>query len=87
VPEGAYKMLPIREMRLNDNFLGKIISNAKYKGLQSEELGNKHKYLHFRPVQNQEKKDLIDREEAVFDFNFLDAMDEDKLKGRHYNYG
>ena len=58
VPVGGYKMMPINELRRNDLF----------EGLNSEDLDKKEKYVHFRPVENQEKKDKI-----------LEKIDHDEL--------
>lgn len=71
VPMGGFKMLPIKEMRRNDIF----------EGLPSEEIDQLGKYFHFRAPQNQNKKDLIAMGKAVFDFGFLDSIEEDKIKG------
>ena len=49
VPIGGYKMLPIGELRRNDLF----------EGLSSQDLDKSEKYVHLRPVENQEKKDKI----------------------------
>jgi hypothetical protein len=70
VPVGGYKMLPISELRRNDLF----------EGLNSEDLIKKEKYVHFRPVENQEKKDKIAMGKAVFDFEFLDNILDDPIK-------
>ena len=70
VPVGAYKMLPINEMRRNDLF----------EGISSEDLDKKEKYVHFRPVENNEKKDKIAMGKAVFDFDFLDSIADDPIK-------
>ena len=70
VSVGAYKMLPISEIRRNDLF----------EGLSSDDLDKKEKYLHLRPVENQEKKDKIDMGKAVLDFDFLDSIVEDPIK-------
>jgi radial spoke head protein 9 len=69
-PVGAYKMLPINEMRRNDLF----------EGISSEDLDKKEKYVHFRPVENNEKKDKIAMGKAVFDFDFLDSISDDPIK-------
>ena len=69
-PVGAYKMLPINEMRRNDLF----------EGISSEDLDKKEKYVHFRPVENNEKKDKIAMGKAVFDFDFLDSIADDPIK-------
>jgi radial spoke head protein 9 len=70
VPIGAYKMLPINELRRNDLF----------EGLSSEDLDKKEKYVHFRPVESNERKDKIAMGKAVFDFNFLDSITDDPIK-------
>ena len=71
IPEGAFKMLPIHEMRRNDNF----------QGLKNNEIGFLSKYMHFRDVMTQEKKEFIQRDDAIFSFNFLDQIDKDTIKG------
>ena len=70
VPVGGFKMMPINELRRNDLF----------EGLNSEDLDKKEKYVHFRPVENQEKKDKIAMGKAVFDFEFLDNILDDPIK-------
>ena len=70
VPVGAYKMLPINEIRRNDLF----------EGISSEDLDKKEKYVHFRPVESNEKKDKIAMGKAVFDFDFLDSIIDDPIK-------
>lgn len=71
VPLGGFKMLPITELRRNDLF----------EGLNSEELDKMEKYVHFRPVENQAKKDKIAMGKAIFDFDFLDSISDDPIKG------
>ena len=71
VPLGAFKMLPINEIRRNDLF----------EGLSSDELGKIENYFHFRKIESQNKKDMIDMGKAVFDFSFLDSLSDDNLKG------
>jgi radial spoke head protein 9 len=71
IPEGSFKMLPINEMRRNDNF----------SGLDSEDFNRLSKYMHFRPPRNEDKLDLIKMGESVFNFNFLDSLDQDPIKG------
>ena len=70
VPVGGFKMLPINELRRNDLF----------EGLSSQDLDKKEKYVHLRPVENQEKKDKIAMGKAVFDFEFLDSIADDPIK-------
>ena len=71
VPIGGYKMLPINELRKNDLF----------EGLNSEDLDKLEKYAHLRPVEDQKKKDMIAMGKAVFDFCFLDTINDDPIKG------
>ena len=70
VPVGAFKMLPINELRRNDLF----------EGLKCDELAKKEKYVHLRPVENKAKKDKIAMGKAVFDFEFLDSIADDPVK-------
>ena len=70
VPVGGFKMMPINELRRNDLF----------EGINSEDLEKKEKYVHFRPVENQEKKDKIAMGKAVLDFEFLDSIADDPIK-------
>ena len=70
VPVGGFKMMPINELRRNDLF----------EGINSEDLEKKEKYVHFRPVENQEKKDKIAMGKAVIDFEFLDSIADDPIK-------
>ena len=71
VPLGGFKMLPINEIRRNDLF----------EGLPSDELDKIENYFHFRKIESQNKKDMIDMGKAVFDFSFLDSLSDDNLKG------
>ena len=71
VPLGGFKMLPINEIRRNDLF----------EGLSSDELDKIENYFHFRKIESQNKKDMIDMGKAVFDFSFLDSLSDDNLKG------
>ena len=71
VPLGGFKMLPINEIRRNDLF----------EGLSSDELDKIENYFHFRKIESQNKRDMIDMGNAVFDFSFLDCLSDDNLKG------
>ena len=71
VPLGGFKMLPINEIRRNDLF----------EGLSSDELDKIENYFHFRKIESQNKRDMIDMGKAVFDFSFLDSLSDDNLKG------
>ena len=57
-------------MRRNDNFVG----------LNPDKLANLKSFMHFRRVQNNEKRDLIERDEALTSFNFLDDLSGDPIK-------
>ena len=70
VPLGGFKMLPINEIRRNDLF----------EGLSSDELDKIENYFHFRKIESQNKRDMIDMGKAVFDFSFLDCLCDDELK-------
>jgi hypothetical protein len=50
-------------------------------GLNSSDLSDLSKFLHFRQPQNKDKLDLIATGEAVFKFNFMDNLDQDRIKG------
>ncbi len=52
-------------------------------GLNSCDITKISKFLHFRPVQHKNKKDLIEMGEAIFNFNFLDSLDQDPIKGNN----
>jgi hypothetical protein len=56
----------------------------KRKGLNTEDLSNQSKFLHFRPVRNEDKKDLIRMGECIFNFNFLDSIDQDEIRSNFY---
>ena len=64
-------MLPSKELRRNDLF----------EGLNYDEIDKLEKYAHLRPVENQAKKDKIAMDRAVFDFDFLDTLNDDPIKG------
>ena len=70
VPVGGYKMLPITEIRRNDLF----------EGLNSDDIDKKEKYVHLRPVEDKRKKDKIAMGKAIFDFDFLDCINDDPIK-------
>ena len=70
VPVGGFKMIPIGEMRRNDVF----------DGLSVEDLDKLEKYAHFRKTRNEDKKDIIELGDAVFNFGFLDSIVDDPIK-------
>jgi radial spoke head protein 9 len=74
-PEGAYKMLPIHEIRKNTNF----------QGLNPKDLLNLDKYMHLRNVITQEKMELIEKDDVIFRFDFLDSISKDAVKSKLFN--
>ena len=71
VPIGSLKMTPIHEVRRNEGF----------KGLRGQAAFNLENYVHFRAVLSKEKRDLIDRDDGIFNHQFLDTLAQDPLKG------
>lgn len=71
VPLGSFKYLPIHEVRRNEGF----------KGLRGPAAFKLENYVHFRAVLSKEKRDLIDRDDGIFNPNFLDTLASDPLKG------
>jgi radial spoke head protein 9 len=71
VPVGALKLTPIHEVRRNEGF----------RGLRGPAAFALESYAHFRAVLSKEKRDLIDRDDGIFNNNFLDTLAQDPLKG------
>lgn len=71
VPVGAMKMTPLHEVRRNEGF----------KGLRGAAAWSLSSYAHFRVVLSKEKRDLVDRDEGIFNHQFLDVLSADPLKG------
>ena len=71
VPEGAFRLTPSHEVRRGGSF----------GGLKGGDLVDLGKYYHFRNVQTQEKKDKLEREDAVFMPDFLDSVADDSPHG------
>jgi radial spoke head protein 9 len=67
VPEGAFRITPAHELSRNRAFQGLNRSDVKVLG----------KYLHFRNVQTSEKRQQLDRDDAIFTYDFLDPADAD----------
>jgi radial spoke head protein 9 len=64
VPCAAYKK----------NTLGEVSPNEAFSGLPVDKLDDLNSYMHLRPVQQAEKKDLASREEDIFNHEFLDCV-------------
>lgn len=71
VPNGSFKLTPQHELRREEYF----------KGLKCEELIDIKNYSHFRNVQTEEKKDFIERDDAIFYTTFLDPIEVDQPQG------
>ena len=71
VPEGAYKLNSIHEVRRNQNF----------NGLHMVDLINPKKYLHFRNAQLSDAKNVLKKVDAVYYSNFLDSIESDTPLG------
>ena len=41
----------------------------------------KNKFLHFRPIMNEEKKIYVENDDACFKFDILDSIENDTIKG------
>jgi radial spoke head protein 9 len=70
-PKGAFRLLPIHEIRKNDNF----------KGLKPDELLDIRNFHYFRAITTKKRKEIIESDEAIFRFDFLDSVDEDPVDG------
>lgn len=70
VPVGSVKYTPIHEVRRNEGF----------KGLRGDAAFKLENYAHFRPAATKEKRELIDRDDGIFNNNFLDSLSSDNLK-------
>ena len=71
VPQGAFRMTPTHELTRNPAFEGLPLGQIK-------EIKN---YLHFRNVQLAEKRDQLDRDDALFTYDFLDGIEKDIPRG------
>lgn len=71
VPEGAFRMTPGHE----------IARNRGFSGLTTSDLGKLDKYFHFRNVQLIEKREQLDRDDALFSYDFLDPIVKDQPRG------
>ena len=70
-PVGAFKMTPEHEVRRNETF----------KGLEGNDALDLSNYLHFRNVQDLQKKADLDLPTAPFNPHFLESVCHDQPKG------
>ena len=71
VPNGAFRMTPGNELTRNKAFEG--ISYRQLKDLKN--------YGHFRPVELNEKREMIDRGDALNCYDFFDPIEKDAPRG------
>lgn len=70
-PRGKYKIIPEHETQPNENFIG----------LSTEELTDLSKYHHFRYIKDEEKRNLVESDEAIFRFDVYESIDQNRVKG------
>ena len=71
VPKGAMKLTPTHEVHRNEAF----------KGLPRERITSLEGYSHFRVIQDQEKRELLNADDAIFKDDFLEDVAGDKPTG------
>ena len=71
VPLGSFKLTPLKEVRKNEAF----------RGLKKDQAFKLESYLHFRKPLTKEKKDLNDRDDAIYNNAFLDDLSTDLPSG------
>jgi radial spoke head protein 9 len=71
IPIGSIKLTPLHEVRKNEAF----------KGLDSKTAFLEESYLHFRSAQTKEKKELNQKDDAIFRPDFLESITHDDIKG------
>ena len=71
VPQGSFRMTPSHE----------LTRNKAFEGLNSTQIKDIKCYLHFRNVQLPEKREQLDRDDALFTYDFLDGIEKDVPKG------
>lgn len=68
IPQGAIKLTTAHEVARNESF----------KGLSAAEAFTLANYSHFRNVQTKEKKEGLEKDDAIYQRNFLDDVSSDK---------
>ena len=71
VPIGSIKLTPLHEVRKNEAF----------KGLTHDDALLEESYLHFRSAQTKDKKDLNQKDDAIFRPDFIESIADDQIKG------
>lgn len=72
VPQGAFKLTTAHEVHRNEAF----------RGLALEDAFRLNSYSHFRNVQQKDKKEGLEKDDAIFSKNFLDDITADKPVGQ-----
>ena len=68
IPQGAFKLTTAHE----------IARNEAFRGLQISDAFQLSSYSHFRNVQSKDKKEGLEKDDAIFHKNFLDDVSNDK---------
>lgn len=68
IPQGAFKLTVVHE----------VSRNVSFKGLSADEAFKLSSYSHFRNVQTKDKKDGLEKDDAIYQRNFLDDVSSDK---------
>lgn len=71
VPVMSIKMTPIKEVRRNEAF----------RGLKKDSAFELSSYAHFRKPVTKDKKEQLERDEAIYNHGFMDDITEDWPKG------
>lgn len=72
VPRGSVQLTPNHFVKRDNTFTG----------LANKESLSPEMWMHFRPVDTQEKRDVLDRDEGCLRQDFLDALDSDVPRGQ-----
>lgn len=67
VPRGSYKFTPLNE----------TVPNEAFRGLAKDQAFSITSWQHFRPIQQAEKLGIMQRDEAVYNTQFLDDISAD----------
>ena len=71
VPNGAFRITPGHE----------LTRNRAFEGLSCQQLKDVRNYSHFRPVEMSEKREMIDRGDALNASDFFDPVEKDMPRG------
>lgn len=71
VPVTSFKMTPIKEVRRNEAF----------RGLKKDQVFQLDSYMHFRKPITKDKKEQLERDEAIYNHRFLDELTTDLPQG------